>query len=57
VRGFPTVLMMPCDQKPPPEPPRPTMVAGCSVPQENAPGRVIGFIDAREMLERLRKVQ
>ncbi len=58
VQGFPTVLMMPCAAKkeaPPPEP-KP-LVAECKVPHEDAPGRVVGFVDAKEMLERLRKAE
>ena len=65
VQGFPTVLLMPCThgQDAPAEkvkaepPPMPTLVAGCAIPREDAPGRVVGFIDAKEMLERLRMVE
>ncbi len=55
VQGFPTVLMMPCTEEKKPEP-KP-LVADCKIPGEDGPGRVVGFIDAKEMLERLRKVQ
>lgn len=48
VQGFPTVLMMPCQHKP---------LLACRTPEANAPGRVVEFIDARQMLERLRKIQ
>jgi thiol:disulfide interchange protein DsbD len=57
VQGFPTVLAMPCDEKAAAEPPKPTVVAECKAPGENNPGRIVGFIDAKEMLERLRKVE
>ena len=54
VQGFPTVLMMPCAEKK--EEPKP-LVASCKIPEEDGPGRVVGFVDAKEMLERLRKIQ
>lgn len=52
VQGFPTVLAMPCTH----QAPQPTLVAECRVPADEAPGRIVGFVDAKEMLERLRKV-
>ena len=42
---------------PPSEKAAPTLVAECAVPKDDAPGRVVGFVDAKEMLERLRSVQ
>jgi thiol:disulfide interchange protein DsbD len=51
VPGLPTVLMFACKDEP-----RPPPGAQCAVPPDG-PGRVIGFLPAPEMLERLRRVQ
>ncbi|GAC1603139.1 MAG: hypothetical protein NVS4B10_15590 [Myxococcales bacterium] len=52
IPGLPTVLLFACRDAPP----APPAAAECAVPQDG-PGRITGFIDPPEMLQRLRRLQ